>query len=158
MTTNQSGLGPPQRHIQEGGGWEREEKKGKKDSAGPLKSAVVLAMLPRLQPFSGRKKESTVMSIPKRNGIAEMMRGRRQLHVRGVLYFSEDGGPSGEKHTSLSRYSCQPPAEGAPTLGSRAAMYKRAVRTHGGQVTCAHTHTRIMPPKAPELKARSVGS
>lgn len=57
------------------------------------------------------------MSIPKLNGIAAIMYGWHYFHVLVVLYFSDDGGPSGGKtEMSFSRYSCQPPAEGAPTL------------------------------------------
>lgn len=47
------------------------------------------------------------------------MYGWHYLHVLVVLYiffFPEHGGPSGEKLRRISRYSCQPPAEGAPTL------------------------------------------
>lgn len=58
------------------------------------------------------------MSIPKLNGIAaNYVRLASFACLSWFVRFSEDGGPSGGKTEAIfSRYTCQPPAEGAPTL------------------------------------------
>lgn len=104
------------------------------------------------------------MSIPKLNGIAAIMYGWHYLHVVSCRVFSlafffslsEDWWTlRGKTEAIFSRYSCQPPAEGAPTLAPGGCyvqidfMYR---------VISSHTYTWTMPPQAPELKARSVGS
>lgn len=59
------------------------------------------------------------MSIPKLNGIAAIMYGWHYLHVLvGFVrfFFRRWWTLRGKTEAIFSRYSCQPPAEGAPTL------------------------------------------
>jgi len=90
------------------------------------------------------------MSIPKLNGIAAIMYGWHYLHVLVVLYFfSEDGGPSGEK---LRRFSLDTPVS-RQLRGRQLLLRGRYVQIDFMyRVILSHTYTCTMPPKAPELK------